>query len=384
MQKNIKLSYVYNFFFSFNITSAIWVLYLSFRGINLVQIGLLESIFHLTSFLCEIPTGAIADIYGRKTSIIISRIFSFISTVLMICSDSFTGYAFSFVFSALSYNLHSGAAESIIYDSMKILNKEDQYKKTYGSISFYMEIARGLAILLGGILSDFRFVYAYILALFIDILALSSSTLYVEPNIEHKEHNENVFIHQLKESFKILNERKIALYLILFSSFISTIDTTVYFYCQKHFENISMTRTSIAIIYGITNVVGAISSKYAYIIEERLNKKTIIITLCILNIFILIGFSVFRGYFSIIIFLLSCMISGFTIPIFSDYINSLIPSQYRATILSFDSVCFSMFMLVLFPIVGLMAQSFGITRAFGIIGVLLIPIAGFIIYKMRD
>ena len=384
MRKNIKLSYVYNFFFSFNIPSAIWVLYLSFKGLTLVEIGFLESIFHLTSFLCEVPTGAIADIYGRKTSLIIGRILSFISTAFMIFSDSFTGYAFSFIFSALSYNLHSGAAESIIYDSMKILNKENEYKKTYGSISFYMEIARGLAILLGGILSDFSFMYVYILALFIDIFALSSATFYDEPHIDHKKHNENVFIHQLKESFKILKENKIALYLILFYAFISTIDTTVYFYCQKHFENMSISRTSIAIIYGITNVAGAISSKYAYIVEKRLNKKTIIKMLCISNIFILIGFSVFIGYFTIIIFLLSCIISGFAIPIFSDYINSLIPSQYRATILSFDSVCFSMFMLVLFPVVGLMAQNFGITKAFGIIGGVLIPIVGFIVYKMKD
>lgn len=384
MQKNIKLSYIYNFFFSFNITSAIWVLYLSFKGITLVEIGLLESIFHLTSFLCEIPTGAIADIYGRKTSIIISRIFSFISTSFMICSDSFTGYAFSFVFSALSYNLHSGAAESIIYDTMKFLNKEDEYKRTYGSISFCMEIARGLAILLGGILSDFRFIYAYILALFIDIFALSSATFYIEPNIECKEHNENVFVHQLKESFKILRKRKIALYFILFYAFISTIDTTVYFYCQKHFENMSISRTLIAIIYGVSNVLGAISSKYAYVVEKRLNKKSIVTILCIANVSILIGFSVFKGYLSIVIFLLSCMISGFTIPIFSDYINSLIPSQYRATILSFDSVCFSMFMLILFPLVGLMAERFGITRAFGIIGGVLIPIVWFIVYKMKD
>ena len=222
------------------------------------------------------------------------------------------------------------------------------------------------------------------MALFIDILALSSATFYEEPNIDHEKHNENVFIHQLKESFKILKKNKIALYLILFYAFICTIDTTVYFYCQKHFENMSISRTSIAIIYGITNVAGAISSKYAYIVEKRLNKKTIIKMLCISNIFILIGFSVFIGYFTIIIFLLSCIISGFAIPIFSDYINSLIPSQYRATILSFDSVCFSMFMLVLFPVVGLMAQNFGITKAFGIIGGVLIPIVGFIVYKMKD
>ena len=39
---------------------------------------------------------------------------------------------------------------------------------------------------------------------------------------------------------------------------------------------------------------------------------------------------------------------------------------------------------MLLSVMGLMAQSFGITRAFGIMGGVLIPIVGFIVYKMKD
>ena len=61
IKKNIKNDYLYRFFSSFDITSAIWVLYLGYKGMNLAQIGLLEGIFHITGFLSEIPTGALAD-----------------------------------------------------------------------------------------------------------------------------------------------------------------------------------------------------------------------------------------------------------------------------------------------------------------------------------
>jgi MFS family permease len=384
MKKNIKVSYIYNFLTYFNITSAIWVLYLSFKGLNLVEIGLLESIFHLTSFLCEIPTGAVADIYGKRVSVILGRMISAISTIFMIFSTTFIGFAIAFIFSALSYNLNSGASDSLVYDSLKLLGRENEYKKIFGSISFYIEIARSAAVLFGGILSDIRFVYAYILALTIDISALSSAFFFKEPPIEVEICKEHVFINQVKESFNILKKKRIVLYLILFYALISTMGTTVYFYCQKHFENMHFSRTAIAVIFMVNNLLSAVGSKYAYYIERKLKMKNIIIILPILNVIILGGLAVSKGYISVLVFLLSSMLTGFVIPIFSDYINSLIPAQYRATILSFDSLCFSAFMLCAFPIVGFIGERLGLWKAFGIIGLAFIPAILFIMFKLKN
>lgn len=384
MEKNIKISYIYNFLMNFNITSAIWVLYLSYKGLNLVEIGLLESIFHLTSFLCEIPTGAIADIYGKKISVILGRVLSVLSTLLIIYSNSFLGFSISFIVSALSYNLDSGASDALIYDSLKSLKREDEYKKIYGSISFFMEIAQTLAILCGGILSDIRFIYAYILALIFDIASLATASFYKNPPIKSEDVVGNPFIHQIKESLKILKGKKTVLYLIIFYALISTIGTTVYFYCQKYFENMNFSKTLISIIFALTNLLGALSSKYAYFIESKLKRKKVIIVLPIINIVILIGLALTSGYGSVLVFFLTSAVSGFTTPIFSDYINSLIPSQYRATILSFDSLCFSLSMLCIFPVVGFVGEKLGLKIAFLVIGLMFIPAIIFIIFKLKN
>lgn len=384
MKKNIKISYIYNFLTYFNITSAIWVLYLSFKGLNLIEIGLLESIFHFTSFLGEIPTGAIADIYGKKVSLILGRILSAIATLLMIYSNGFLGFAIAFIFSALSYNLNSGASDAIIYDSLKLLDREKEYKKIFGSISFFIEIASALAVLFGGVLSDIRFIYAYILALIIDISAISVASFFKEPPIETENCEEHVFIHQIKESFSILKNRRNVLYLILFYALITTMCTTVYFYCQKYFQNMHFSRTVIAVIFAISNLLSAVSSKYAYCIENKLKRKKVIVMLPIINVLVLVGLAVTNGYASILFFLLSATVSGFSTPIFSDYINALIPSQYRATILSFDSLCFSVFMLFAFPVVGFIGEKLGLSVAFGTIALMFIPSIIFIVFKLRN
>jgi len=102
---------------NFDLSSAIWVLYLIYKGLPLWQIGLLEGIFHCTSLITEVPTGAIADLIGRKKIIIIGRLCSAFSSMLMLFSSSFFGFAIAFIFSAWGYNFNSGSEEALVYDS---------------------------------------------------------------------------------------------------------------------------------------------------------------------------------------------------------------------------------------------------------------------------
>ena len=72
-RKNIGLMAGVEFFAFLGITS-FWILFLSQNGMSLWQIGFLESIFHTTSLLCEIPSGMLADRYSYKTNLYLSRI----------------------------------------------------------------------------------------------------------------------------------------------------------------------------------------------------------------------------------------------------------------------------------------------------------------------
>ncbi|NLC78867.1 MAG: MFS transporter, partial [Ruminococcaceae bacterium] len=105
--KNVRVSYIYSFIASFDFTDAIWVLYLAFRGMSLFEIGLLEGIFHITSLLFEMPTGAIADTFGRKRAIILGRIAAIASGLLLFFGRDFFVFALAMILSAMSFNLNS-------------------------------------------------------------------------------------------------------------------------------------------------------------------------------------------------------------------------------------------------------------------------------------
>lgn len=384
LKRNIKISYVYSFLLQLNITSAIWVLYLAFRGMSLVQIGLLESIFHITGLIFELPTGAIADVYGKKFSVVLGRIVSVISCILMITSNSFIGFAFGFILSSASMNLDSGASEALTFDSLKELGEEDKYKIIWGNLAFVMSIAQGIAVLLGGILADIRFLYAYILGTIIQVGALLSSLGFTEPPVakEEKEVSGNIVLYQLTTSIKVLKKRRAVLYLILFSALVGSLQTTVFFYCQKYFSDMNYTKTLIAVICALSSLIDAVSSKYAYKFEKIFKIKGTLICIATVNILALTGLAFIKSL-SVVFFLATSVTVGLAFTIFSDYINSRIPSEYRATILSFDSLCFSAFMICVFPLFGLLAEKIGFSITFGIIALLYIPMMLFLLLKLK-
>src|SRR6056297_4316600 len=97
LRKNVYKNYIFTFINNFNVTSGIWMLFLASRGLSLFQIGIMESIFHITSFIMEIPTGMVADLYGRKTSRLLGRVATIISFLIMLFSHTTIFFAISFI-----------------------------------------------------------------------------------------------------------------------------------------------------------------------------------------------------------------------------------------------------------------------------------------------
>lgn len=168
----------------------------------------------------------------------------------------------------------------------------------------------------------------------------------------------------------------------MFSALVGSLQTTVFFYSQKYFSDLSYSKTAIAVICALGSLIEAFSSKYAYKFEKWFKIKGTLIILSTVNILALAGLAVLKEL-SIAFFLLTFITEGLAFTIFSDYINTRIPSEYRATILSFDSLCFSLFMICVFPLFGFIAEHMGFSVTFGVIAILYIPVMLFLLLKLR-
>lgn len=381
-RNNIKVDYIYRFLSCFDITSAIWVLYLGYKGMSLTQIGILESIFHITGFISEIPTGVMADLIGRKRIIVLGRFTALISAVIMLFSNSFIGFAIGFVLSAWGHNMNSGSEEALVYDSLKELNKEDDYLKINGKLNLIIEIAQGLAVFIGGLLAEKNFDLSYIVAILIGIFALGASLAFKETSLIEK-HEKVAFIGHFKECADTLRQNKQLIKILIFFPSIFTFSAIAYFYGQQYLSDLGFSKSSIAIVFLGQSVFSAVGAIFCEKIENILKDKTSILISVLIGVSIVL-FGITKGFVCILVFWSLGLFTSILQPISSNKINNLVESKQRATIISIDSMFFSLAMIMLFPFSGYIAEKISMEIAFvavGLINLIMVGICGVYLKK---
>lgn len=85
-------------------------------GLNPLQLVLVGTVLEGTAFLCEIPTGLVADTYSRRLSIVIGCVLLGLSLILQGALPTFAAILLSQVVSGLGYTFLSGATEAWLAD----------------------------------------------------------------------------------------------------------------------------------------------------------------------------------------------------------------------------------------------------------------------------
>lgn len=383
--RNIGVDYLYRFTSNFGLTGAVWVLYLSHKGMSLGQIGLLEGFFHMVSFLFEVPTGAMADLIGRKRTLLLGRISAIISGLLMITADHFWGYAIAFAFSAASYNLNSGSEEALVYDSLKLSKREKDFLKINGRLNFIQEAGSSFASFLGGIIAELSFFYAYIGGMLINAAAFFTGAFFSEPAEKHrreKMHPGTVKVH-FRTCIWIFRHNRPVRRVLIFYPAVTAFSTTVYFYGQQHLSDMGFNKVQISFVILLSGVfasLGALSSdKFSRIFGDK--EKYVGATG--LAVFIA-AFGIHNNYAAIAAFLMQDYFGAILYPISSNALNVLIPSEQRATIISVSSVMFSAAMILIFPVCGFLGDRIGLNYVFYILGILIVLFQLIFIRKTKN
>lgn len=127
IKKQLRNLYLYEIISGFQIVDAVWVLFLLQRGFSLAQVGVAEGFFHVVSMCCEIPSGMLSDMMGRRKNLILSGIISAAGSFCMIATDCFGMILIAMGLNAFSYNLVSGTREALTYDSLLEGGQEERY-----------------------------------------------------------------------------------------------------------------------------------------------------------------------------------------------------------------------------------------------------------------
>ncbi|MEX0786235.1 MAG: MFS transporter, partial [Dehalococcoidia bacterium] len=147
-QANIWKSYLLHFLLNFQLWWGIWVLYLQdMRGFSLTQITLLEALFWGTAVFAEVPTGAIADRFGRKTSLALGAACVTVAVIAFALGTNYWIVLVSYLAWAFGAAFMSGAEYALIYESLKAVGKESEFQRVAGRLGAIFSFA----VLAGGV-----------------------------------------------------------------------------------------------------------------------------------------------------------------------------------------------------------------------------------------
>jgi len=364
-----KLS-IMNFFLNLFFLSPIAVFFFQQRGLNYFQIISLESILVLFIFLFEVPTGILADKYGRKKAIILGAILLMLEPLIFIFADNFLFFAIAFALSGIGLAFLSGTVEAIIYDHLKKQRKEKFMKKamgTYGSASLLaMMIAPMIGSYLGRNLIPSQFILLIYLTFGTSLIAVVVSFL-LKDTKEKEVKEKNPFI-LLKEGVRLIKGNKHLLRIILLSMFTSPFLFTLTYLSQPYFKNSGVDVAVFGVIFAVALLLSALFQKYAYKFEEWFGMKTAVFLATFLpGVFFLLMAFVFNPIWAVVLFILIKTIAGIKRPLFSQYKNIHIPSRMRATVLSLISMFVSLYLVFMRLIIGKLAD-INLTYSFLLMG----------------
>lgn len=352
--------YLFTFLRDLSFFTAVLIpFYTRWGHISLTQAQILQSWFMFWIVIMEVPTGAVADLVGRKWSLVLGSIFVTFSVLIYGSVPSFGVFLLGEFLFAIANAFTSGADDALLYDSLKERGQERESKNIFGKAHSIHLLGILVAAPLGSLIA-FRFgLNAPMMATAIPFLLSGLVALSIkEPKIFDKTSESRRYLDIVKDGFLFFyKHRKLRLIAADGIAVASAAYFVIWLYQSL------LTKMNFPIVYfGLFHafiVLCEILVASNFVRLEKLfgsPKKFLSVSAAVTAL----GFAVvaiFPSVYTVLLFVALAGGFGLTrIEYLSSFMNNFIPSRERATVLSSISM-FKRFALVfLNPIVGFTAD----------------------------
>ena len=398
--KNIQTIYLSLVLGNTLATSFIWginTIFLLDAGLSNFEAFLANAFYSVGYLIFEVPTGIIADTYGRRLSYLLGALTLAISTALYLymwqIQGPFWGWALSSMVLGLGYTFFSGATEAWLVDALHATN----FKGNLESVFAKAQIVGGAAMLTGSIaggviaqLTNLGVPYilrSAVLLINFGMAFVLMKDLGFTPSRPKNPINE--MRHIFNKSIDLGIKNPPVRWIMLTAPFATGVSFYVFYALQPFLlqlygdEKAYAIAGLIAALTGFSQIAGGIAASR---IRKLFSKRTsAIFAGTFLTGLILILISQVNNFWAAIglIFLWGLMFAAIG-PIRQAYLNGLIPSEQRATVLSFDSLLGSAGGVIIQPTLGKSADVYGYPASYALSSIFQLAALPFIYLARRQ
>ena len=366
----------------FMVAMPIIVLFFQDHGLTLAEVMILQGVYSISVAIFEIPSGYIADFFGRKKAIILSTILCFIGYVLFSNYSDFYIFMIAEILIGIGGSLMSGSDSAIIYDTLLETKNNTKYTKIEGRNYAIGNFSEALAGILGGFLaatSIYHPIYVQTIILFFSIPV--AFTL-VEPSLNKQNLTSKSFpkiTSILKDT--LLTDKKLK-WLIIYSATMGVATLSIAWFCQPFFKSIEIPIVYFGIIWAVLNLSVGITSFNAHIVERKMSPIKIMKILAIIMPICFFFIAYINSIFALLFILFIYLIRGVVTPLLRNYINQQTSSDKRATVLSIRSFFIRISFATSAPLLAYLADNSTLNYAFYLLGCIIAFFALLSVYKL--
>jgi MFS family permease len=375
-------------------TSMIWginTIFLLDAGLSNAQAFLANAFFTVGQVVFEIPTGIVADLKGRRLSYLLGTVTLAVSTLLYlfawIAHAPFWAWAASSALLGFGYTFFSGATEAWLVDALAFSGYKGELDSVFANAQSVSGIAMLAGSVAGGLIAQSTDLgVPYILRAILLLATFIVAFLFMKDwgfspkkSVSLSKDTKALFVN----SFELGLRRPTIRWVMLATPFISGVGIYVFYAIQPHLLALygdpsayGIAGMGAAIVAGSQFLGGVFSPAIRRLFTHR---TTGLLVGTVAGVAFLILLGITDAFWLAILFVSAWgLLSAATRPMRQAYLNALIPSEQRATLLSFDSLLGSVGGVVIQPALGRATDLYSYATSFllsGAIQAVAIPFA---------
>ena len=367
LKKQLACIYTSDLFSGLRITDAVWVALLAARGFSLWEIGLAESVYHIVSLFCEVPSGMAADLLGRRKTLLSGGVLTVTCNLLMAFAPNLFTICLAMGLNALAMTMFSGTFTALVYDSLKTEGREDEYIQVSANSSQISMLANAIGSLASLLKRFLGFAGFYLLSAAFEGVSTAALALMEEPIVTKAQASRGKhplralpeqFRQLVRDSLHVLHTCPMAVKLIASSALISVPSYLTKMFLQQRLVELGWPTELLflpLLLGGLACVAGTEIGR-----RVRCRSMRRLYTACALLCGVgtlLVGAAPAWGG------ILGMMLVQGVLEVYllheSQKLNDAIPSDQRATLISVDGMAYSLLMIPASPLVGAVGDAFG-------------------------
>ena len=382
MQRNLIALYLVKLSKWFTLVMPIIVLFYEEHRLGLQDVFILKSVYSVAAVALEVPSGYLADVWGRKRCIVAGCVLFFGGYLCYSLTSTFAAFLVAEILLGIGQTMINGADSALLYDTSVHHGRENLYLRYEGRITMIGNFAEAVAGIFGGLLAAYSLrypFYAQTLVAFVGIPAAMALREYAPANKVQSPWEEILRI--LK--YSLVTNKKLCCN-IMYSGIIGAATLTMAWFVQPVLMQLETPTEWYGIIWTVLNLTVGVAALYSDRVEQLfgMNKMNILILSVIAGGYVALAYNL--TYVGLGILLLFYIFRGFATPILKGYINQMTFSEMRATVLSIRNFVIRLMFAAIAPFIGWLNDMYSLQVALlASAALIFIPGAVFLALQLR-